>query len=49
MRLPRDVDAGELIKALHHMGYRAVRQTGSHIRLQIIQSLMLSPFPTTPH
>ena len=34
MRLPRDVDAVELIKALHRMGYRTVRQTGSHIRLQ---------------
>lgn len=34
MRLPRDVDASELIKALHRIGYRTVRQTGSHIRLQ---------------
>ena len=34
MRLPRDVDASELIKALHRLGYRTVRQTGSHIRLQ---------------
>lgn len=34
MRLPRDVDASELLKALHRIGYRTVRQTGSHIRLQ---------------
>lgn len=34
MRLPRDMDAPQLIKALQRFGYRAVRQTGSHIRLQ---------------
>ena len=34
MRLPRDMDAPQLIKALQRLGYRAVRQTGSHIRLQ---------------
>lgn len=34
MRLPRDLDADELIKALQRIGYRAVRQSGSHIRLQ---------------
>lgn len=34
MRLPRDTDAAELIKALSRLGYRVVRQTGSHIRLQ---------------
>lgn len=34
MKLPRDMDAPELIKALHRIGYRTVRQTGSHIRLQ---------------
>ena len=34
MKLPRDMDAAELIKALARLGYRPVRQTGSHIRLQ---------------
>ncbi len=34
MKLPRDMDAIDLIKALSHLGYRTVRQTGSHIRLQ---------------
>jgi predicted RNA binding protein YcfA (HicA-like mRNA interferase family) len=34
MKLPRDVDAAMLIKALSRLGYRAVRQSGSHIRLQ---------------
>ncbi len=34
MKLPRDMDAAQLIKALERLGYRAVRQTGSHIRLQ---------------
>ena len=34
MKLPRDLDAAELIKALQRLGYRVVRQTGSHVRLQ---------------
>jgi predicted RNA binding protein YcfA (HicA-like mRNA interferase family) len=34
MKLPRDMDAAELIKVLARLGYRSVRQTGSHIRLQ---------------
>lgn len=34
MKLPRDVDAAELIKALAKIGYRVVRQSGSPIRLQ---------------
>lgn len=34
MKLPRDMDAPDLIKALSRIGYRVVRQTGSHIRLQ---------------
>jgi predicted RNA binding protein YcfA (HicA-like mRNA interferase family) len=33
MKLPRDVDADELIKALRVLGYSATRQTGSHIRV----------------
>jgi predicted RNA binding protein YcfA (HicA-like mRNA interferase family) len=34
MKLPRDMDAAQLIKALQRVGYRVVRQSGSHIRLQ---------------
>jgi len=34
MKLPRDMDGARLIRALERFGYRAVRQSGSHIRLQ---------------
>ena len=37
MKLPRDTDARELVKALQRVGYRVVRQSGSHIRLQTEQ------------
>ena len=37
MKLHRDMDAPELIKALERIGYRVVRQSGSHIRLQADQ------------
>lgn len=33
MRLPRDVSADELVRALQKIGYTVIRQTGSHIRL----------------
>ena len=33
MRLPRDLSAADLIKALHRFGYKPTRQTGSHVRL----------------
>lgn len=33
MKLPRDVDAPSLIKALGKLGYEPTRQTGNHIRL----------------
>jgi len=33
MSLPRDIDAIQLIKALHRFGYAPTRQSGSHIRL----------------
>lgn len=36
MKLPRDTDARELIKALQRIGYQVVRQSGSHIRLRLI-------------
>jgi predicted RNA binding protein YcfA (HicA-like mRNA interferase family) len=34
MKLPRDVNAAELVRALHRIGYERVRQTGSHIILR---------------
>ncbi|MBU6199171.1 MAG: type II toxin-antitoxin system HicA family toxin [Xanthomonadaceae bacterium] len=34
MKMPRDMDAAQLIKALQRVGYRVVRRSGSHIRLQ---------------
>lgn len=33
MKLPRDIDTPQLIKALRKFGYEPTRQTGSHIRL----------------
>lgn len=33
MKIPRDVDPQELVKALGRLGYVATRQTGSHIRI----------------
>jgi len=33
LKLPRDVGGGELAIQLGRYGYRAVRQSGSHIRL----------------
>ncbi len=44
MKLPRDLDAETLIKALQKLGYQTVRQTGSHIRLQCTQP---APHPVT--
>ena len=37
MKLPRDMDAPDLIKALQRIGYRVIRQSGSHVRLQTDQ------------
>ncbi len=37
MKLSRDMDAPELIKALRRIGYDIVRQSGSHIRLHCAQ------------
>lgn len=34
MKLPRDLDAKQLVKAMHTLGYEFSRQTGSHIRLE---------------
>ena len=33
MKLPRDLSADELVKALEQLGYTRTRQVGSHIRL----------------
>ncbi len=37
MRLPRDVSGDDLAKALADLGYRATRQTGSHLRLTTLE------------
>lgn len=37
MRLPRDVSGDDLAKALADLGYRATRQTGSHVRLTTLE------------
>jgi predicted RNA binding protein YcfA (HicA-like mRNA interferase family) len=34
MKLPRGVSGDRLIRALEHLGYEAVRQKGSHVRLR---------------
>jgi predicted RNA binding protein YcfA (HicA-like mRNA interferase family) len=33
VRIPRDIGASDLIRALRTLGYERVRQDGSHIRL----------------
>lgn len=35
MRLPRDLSGAELVRGLERIGYRATRQTGSHVRLTL--------------
>ncbi len=37
MKLPRDVTGAELAKALQALGYRPVRQVGSHMQLTTTQ------------
>jgi predicted RNA binding protein YcfA (HicA-like mRNA interferase family) len=37
MKLPRDINAQQLIKYLKPLGYSVTRQTGSHIRLTTLQ------------
>lgn len=34
MKLPRAISADRLIRVLEHLGYRIVRQRGSHIRMR---------------
>jgi len=38
MRLPRDVSGRILVGALKPLGYKVVRQVGSHIRLTTLQN-----------
>ena len=33
MKIPRDIGASELVRALRVLGYELVRQDGSHLRL----------------
>ena len=33
MRLPRDVSSADLLRSLRRLGYEAVRQRGSHVRI----------------
>ena len=33
MKIPRDIDGAQLVKALKHLGYVVDRQKGSHIRI----------------
>jgi predicted RNA binding protein YcfA (HicA-like mRNA interferase family) len=33
VKLPRDIDGPSLVKALEVLGYQAIRQKGSHIRV----------------
>jgi predicted RNA binding protein YcfA (HicA-like mRNA interferase family) len=33
MKIPRDIDASELIRALRVLGHESLRQDGSHIQL----------------
>lgn len=33
-KLPRDLDAKDLIKKLHKIGYHKINQSGSHVRLE---------------
>jgi predicted RNA binding protein YcfA (HicA-like mRNA interferase family) len=37
MKLPRDVSASDLIKALRELGYEKRRQKGSHIRITTLK------------
>jgi predicted RNA binding protein YcfA (HicA-like mRNA interferase family) len=37
VRLPRDIDGPQLVKALGVLGYEPTRQKGSHIRVTTLQ------------
>ena len=34
MKFPRDLDAPQIIKALRHLGFQVVGQSGSHIKMR---------------
>lgn len=36
-RIPRDLDADELIQALKRLDYSVIRQSGSHIRVRTLR------------
>lgn len=38
MKIPRDITAEYLIKALKKLGYQVTRQKGSHIRLTVVKN-----------
>jgi len=38
VKIPRDINAAELISVLTRLGYVIVRQTSSHVRLEIENS-----------
>ncbi len=38
MKLPRDLSADDLIKALAQLGYHPTRQRGSHVRITTLES-----------
>ena len=44
MKLPRDVDGDQLVRALSRYGYAVIRQTGSHVRMKATDG---SEFPVT--
>jgi predicted RNA binding protein YcfA (HicA-like mRNA interferase family) len=49
MRIPRDVSADQLVKALQKFGYFVSHQKGSHIRVTTIQMASITkPFQTIP-
>ncbi len=33
MKIPRDCNGPELVRALRHLGYEITRQTGSHVQM----------------
>jgi len=37
MKLPRDLSGADVAKALRRLGYQITRQTGSHLRLTIVE------------
>jgi len=42
-KMPRDISGDELIKRLEKFGYKVVRRSGSHVRLQKDSHLITIP------